>query len=160
MALIVNQNPWQLFMDYQAAANENIAEHSYYVGVLDSFRLLNVPPGILFAVQVLLCVACVFIFSNKLKNAPAHIIFLAPAVFSTCWMYTQPTNIPVLAIMVVAILLTVPRSNNIYLYLLLCFLLLPTPEIFRRTLPVLFPLLQRLIYLAGMFLLIRDNDSR
>ncbi|MDR1974814.1 MAG: DUF2029 domain-containing protein [Bacteroidales bacterium] len=157
MAVLSNQNPWQLFMDYQTASSERVDSWipPFYTGILDGFRLMQVSSGTLFMPQVLLCVSCVLFFSYKLKNAPAYISFLAPAVFSTCWIYTMPTNIPVLAIMIVAILLSLHNSKAfLWLLLLLLLLLLPTPEMFRRSFPVIFPLLQRLVYLAGMIFII------
>ncbi|MDR0620214.1 MAG: DUF2029 domain-containing protein [Bacteroidales bacterium] len=168
-ALVYEINFVQLFLDHQAA-NLKISElynqlnpNTLYWGFLDYFIQTEIiSSNIGTMVQVIIFTAVTAILSYKYRNASNAVLFSIPAVFSTCWMYCVSTNLPVLALLIMAIVLLLfrekrlPLITKILLMAGIVFLIMPIPELIRKIYsPIFLPLLQRSIYIVLLAIVLK-----
>jgi hypothetical protein len=156
-SIVYFENPIKLVADYvQGTMGEAEATtNDIYFGFFDPLqRCFGVATSIVNLLQIIVFGIITLFLCYRYRNASNVILFSIPAVFSTCWMYTVSTNLPVLALLIMAIMfvlhknLKIPHATRILLIAGIVFMLMPIPELIRKFYsPVLFPLVQHSVYI-------------
>lgn len=133
-----------------------------YYGILDFLTRFSFTTRTIMLLQVCLFVPLAFWLGWKLRHASLWLQFSIPSVFALLWCYHHNTDLEIIGILMIALAqLMLSRTGShirLFCLLLLLFNLIPISYTYYVASPII-PLLQRLFYIAGLFILLRCAPS-
>jgi hypothetical protein len=153
MSWLYGENPFTYLSYYLSPALHIGIKINNYMGLLDPLIKSCENPSIAHLIQVAFFAMLATFLCWRFRKAQNIVIFAIPAVFSTLWTYSTATNLPVLAILIIAACMSFFKSENkiekVVLFGGVVFMLLPIAEVFRpHYSPVILPIVQRVVYLT------------
>jgi hypothetical protein len=113
-AAMFGYNPITQLLDYyEISAVTQVANGHAYFGFFDPLtKWFGVDPLVLSPIQMFICFIVCLILCIKFRNAPNYLLFSIPAVISTLWTYSNEVNLPVLALLIIAIILEIFKNTT------------------------------------------------
>jgi hypothetical protein len=153
------ENPLTLLADHLSTTFPIGFKANVYMGILNPLLRICENPAMINLMQMACFTLLVTFLCWRFRKAQNIVVFAIPAVASTLWTYSTATNIPVLAILIIAAGMVFLKSENKMekagLVLGVAFLLLPIAEVFRANYsPVILPIVQRGVYVALLTLML------
>jgi hypothetical protein len=170
-SFIYGENPLLLLLSHFTQSLDVGLDPNYnrwYMGLFDPLVRAGLSPSLVNNASMLFFMIATFVLCLycKKRNVPDVVVYSVPAVFTLCWTYSTSTNIPVLALLIMAIIFTIAirkMQSSFVKYVLIAgviFLLLPVPEFIRyKYSPMLFPLMYRIILFTLLFIVIKYNSK-
>jgi len=165
VSVIVNVSPLTILLEqFQVGVDLKYTSVYVYYGILDFLTDFGISTNLTMLIEIAIFVPVVFILCYRFRKASTWVLFSIPALFMLFWCYHHNTEVQIVGILMVCISyllfteskLTKPEQS--YCIFLLLFNLIPVSYIYYEISPFI-PFLQRIIYLAGLILILKYSDS-
>ena len=163
-AVLLQISPLTILLEqFQVGADLKVTSVYVYYGLFDFLTRFGISTRFIMILQFAVFIPLAFVLGYMLRKSSMWIQFAVPSVLTLLWCYHHNTDLQVIGILMICIgHLMVNAHHNTRLQLccllLLLFNLLPISYAYYDITPAL-PFLQRMVYLAGLILVIRHRDE-